>query len=212
MVKVVESGDVFTADGELGNVTVTDTRSALRGVLEMLAKHQADMFYTCFQIVADKYGHSADEMVATIRADPRFEQILSFPVLDDITRGPAVAPAAAAEPTKKKGKWSAEAKASAAAKRAAKKAAGTPPPEEELAAAPNVCPMCQEEKPAQDEDGHCSYHCASGGGYTVEGGKAVLAAVAEVVAAVAEPPAVPPTAPTAQAQKKKFVVKKKAEA
>jgi hypothetical protein len=210
MVKVVESGDVFTADGELGNVTVTDTRSALRGVLEMLAKHQADMFYTCFQIVADKYGHSADEMVATIRADPRFEQILSFPVLDDITRGPAVAPAAAAEPTKKKGKWSAEAKASAAAKRAAKKAAGTPPPEE-LAAAPNVCPMCQEEKPAQDEDGHCSYHCASGGGYTVEGAKAVLAAVAEVVAAVAEPPAVE-AAPTAQAQKKKFVVKKKAEA
>lgn len=185
MVKVVESGDVFTADGALGNVTVTDTRSALRGVLEMLTKHQADMFYTCFQIVADKYGHSADEMVATIRADPRFEQILSFPVLEDITRGPAAA-AAAAEPAKKKGKWSAEAKASAAAKRAAKKAGATatPPPEKEGA------------------------EC---GVATVEGAAAVLASVAEVVAAVVPPAAEAAPAPPAS-QKKKFVVKKKAEA
>lgn len=29
---------------------------------------------------------------------------------------------------------------------------------------PNICPMCNEERPAADEDGHCSYECASGGG------------------------------------------------
>lgn len=30
--------------------------------------------------------------------------------------------------------------------------------------AENICPICCEAKPAADEDGHCSYECASGGG------------------------------------------------
>ncbi len=29
---------------------------------------------------------------------------------------------------------------------------------------PNICPICNEQKPAEDEYGHCSYACASGGG------------------------------------------------
>jgi hypothetical protein len=41
----------------------------------------------------------------------------------------------------------------------------------------NICPMCNEQKPAADADGHCSYACASGGGgkkdpypsYTING-------------------------------------------
>ena len=32
------------------------------------------------------------------------------------------------------------------------------------AATVNVCPMCCKEKPAADDEGHCSYACASGGG------------------------------------------------
>jgi len=28
----------------------------------------------------------------------------------------------------------------------------------------NVCPMCCKKKPAADDEGHCSYACASGGG------------------------------------------------
>lgn len=32
----------------------------------------------------------------------------------------------------------------------------------------NVCPMCNEEKPAADDDGHCSYECASGGGKSIK--------------------------------------------
>ena len=32
------------------------------------------------------------------------------------------------------------------------------------AATANTCPICLEEKPAADDEGHCSYACASGGG------------------------------------------------
>lgn len=40
----------------------------------------------------------------------------------------------------------------------------TPPAEEKDDHVENICPICNESKPAADEDGHCSYECASGGG------------------------------------------------
>jgi hypothetical protein len=43
----------------------------------------------------------------------------------------------------------------------------TPTPDEAEESEPteeNICPICCEKKPAADEEGHCSYECASGGG------------------------------------------------
>ena len=46
--------------------------------------HMADMFDVVLDVLADKYGHSKDEMMATLVAHPSYQSIPRHPVLDSL--------------------------------------------------------------------------------------------------------------------------------
>lgn len=108
-------------------------RDALRGLLEAVLSHTADVFVTMVDIVSENYGVSQEEMIEVIKAHPKWTGMKVDPLLHGLTEvepkvEPEPGPKAEQEPAKPKRQWSEEAKAAAAAKRAAKKA-GAPAPE-----------------------------------------------------------------------------------
>jgi hypothetical protein len=118
-------------------------------VMTILLKHTADMLEVVVEAVAEKYGHSADEMMEVVKAHPKFTGLAVDPALHDL--------AAPVPETKKRGRKKlsdmtpeerATHEARVAAKREAKKsapaspasAAAPSPPLEEIADAPVPAP------------------------------------------------------------------------
>ncbi len=46
--------------------------------------HMADMFEVVVDIIAEKYGHSKEEMIATVKTHPAFETLRTHPVIDGL--------------------------------------------------------------------------------------------------------------------------------
>jgi hypothetical protein len=46
--------------------------------------HMADMFEVVVDILAEKYGHSKEEMIATVKTHPAFETLRTHPVIDGL--------------------------------------------------------------------------------------------------------------------------------
>lgn len=44
----------------------------------------ADMFEVVVGIIAEKYGHSKEEMIATVKTHPTFEKLRTHPVIDGL--------------------------------------------------------------------------------------------------------------------------------
>ena len=92
--------EVRLADGsDFTPITVTNTNDALRASLLMLFKHVADIHVTLVEIVAEKFGHSVDDIMNAVNEDPRWQNMLVDPLVTDLT---AAAKAQSKPPTKKK--------------------------------------------------------------------------------------------------------------
>ena len=157
-VKVVAGGAPPEVLAELP--PVKDAETAMAAVMHMVLKHTADVLRGLLGAVADHYGLDENEVINVAAEHPRVKMLVVEPALHElgylirtaaeskpefgdkpaepVYREVPAAPAAA-EPAKKRGAWSEEAKAAAAAKRAAKKAAAAalpPPPEPPVGVAP----------------------------------------------------------------------------
>jgi hypothetical protein len=77
---------VHLADGTpYKPMTVNTSSDALRASLLMLFKHVADVHVTLVEIVAEKFGHSVDEVMNAITEDPRWQNMLVDPLVTDLT-------------------------------------------------------------------------------------------------------------------------------
>ena len=57
---------------------------AYKATLEIMFCHMADMFEVVVGIIAEKYGHSKEEMIATVKTHPAFETLRTHPVIDGL--------------------------------------------------------------------------------------------------------------------------------
>ena len=74
---------------------------AFKASLEIMFCHMADMFGVVLDVLEEKYGHSKEEMLATLVAHPSYQSLPRHPVLDSLGYFgaedlPAAAPAAPA--------------------------------------------------------------------------------------------------------------------
>jgi hypothetical protein len=64
---------------------VNNKSDILRASLLVLFKHVADIHYNVVEIIADKFGHTVEELHAAIVEDPRWQQMLVDPLVTDLT-------------------------------------------------------------------------------------------------------------------------------
>jgi hypothetical protein len=55
--------------------------TAFSACLHLIFQHTADVYQTMLQIVAEKYGHSVEEMMEAVSQDERFKNMMINPVL-----------------------------------------------------------------------------------------------------------------------------------
>jgi hypothetical protein len=55
--------------------------TAFSACLHLIFQHTADVYETMLQIVAEKYGHSVEEMMEAVSQDERFKNMMINPVL-----------------------------------------------------------------------------------------------------------------------------------
>lgn len=95
---------VQMATGEAYQPTpVKDGKTAMTACLHIILKHTADVFEGIVGIVSEKYGIDKDEMMSVVMDHPRFKDMSSNPVVEDLgyimdTREAAEAPAAPTAP------------------------------------------------------------------------------------------------------------------
>lgn len=65
--------------------TIRTSRDVYAASLHIIFKHVADFHITIVDILADKYGFSADEAMETIHADPRFQQMEVNPIINTLS-------------------------------------------------------------------------------------------------------------------------------
>jgi hypothetical protein len=73
------NGNTFTG------VPVKTSSDVLRVSLLMLMKHVSDVHVTVMEIIAEKFGHSVEDLHNAIVEDPRWEKILQDPLITDLT-------------------------------------------------------------------------------------------------------------------------------
>lgn len=77
---------VVLADGTpYKPMSVKTSKDALRASLLMLFKHVADVHVTLVEIVAEKFGHSVEDVMNAITEDPRWQNMLVDPLVTDLT-------------------------------------------------------------------------------------------------------------------------------
>lgn len=59
--------------------------ASLTAVINMLNCHMADMFITMLTIMGDKYGHTIDEMIDAVKADPRWDAVQTHPLVKSLS-------------------------------------------------------------------------------------------------------------------------------
>lgn len=66
------------------NAPVKNASDALRVLLQTSLSHMADFQVMMLEIVAEKYGHSVDELIAVVKEHPRFKTIQVEPLLTEL--------------------------------------------------------------------------------------------------------------------------------
>ena len=74
----LHSGEIYTP------VEIKNPSSAMRACLDVFLSHSVDFFAIMLDIIADKYGHSKDEMTDVIRKDPRFQNMSVNPMIHSL--------------------------------------------------------------------------------------------------------------------------------
>lgn len=64
---------------------VKNSSDLLRASLLMLFKHVADIHVTVVEVIAEKFDLSVDEIHKAITEDPRWEKMMSDPLVTDLT-------------------------------------------------------------------------------------------------------------------------------
>jgi hypothetical protein len=110
---------LLAAGGKMASVAVQTPSDALKVSLLMMMKHTADVHLTVLEIIAEKYKLNIDEVLDTVKAHPRWHEILQTPLVSDLT-ATAIAHTAppapqAKEPAKPRGKKTTAPKAPAKA-------------------------------------------------------------------------------------------------
>lgn len=72
------SGEIYTP------VEIKNPSSAMKACLDVFMSHSVDFFAIMLDIIADKYGHSKDEMTDIIRKDPRFQNMSVNPMIHSL--------------------------------------------------------------------------------------------------------------------------------
>ena len=91
-------------------IPVKNPSDALRASLLMVFKHVSDIHVSIVEIIADKFKLDVDDIHNAIKEDPRWTDMLTNPLIHDLTAAaydnavPAPAPAATAKQTKTKAK------------------------------------------------------------------------------------------------------------
>ncbi len=65
-------------------VQVKNGKTAMTACLHMILKHTADVFEGIMEIVSEKYGIDKDEMMDVVMDHPRFKDMSSNPVVEDL--------------------------------------------------------------------------------------------------------------------------------
>ena len=66
------------------NAPVKNASDALRVLLQTSLSHMADFQVMMLEIVAERYGHSVDELIAVVKEHPRFKNMQVEPLLTDL--------------------------------------------------------------------------------------------------------------------------------
>jgi len=78
--------EVTLADGSaFVPLPVQNKSDVLRASLLILFKHVADIHCEVVEIIADKFGHSVEELHEAIVEDPRWQKMLVDPLVVDLT-------------------------------------------------------------------------------------------------------------------------------
>lgn len=64
---------------------IRTSRDVYAASLHIIFKHVADFHITVVDILADKYGFSADEAMETIHTDPRFQHMQTDPIINTMS-------------------------------------------------------------------------------------------------------------------------------
>ena len=67
-----------------------DAGSAFRAATIAVMAHTGECFTTMVKIIAEKYGHPVEEMIAAVKADDRWTSMVLSPIVDKLTSVPAV--------------------------------------------------------------------------------------------------------------------------
>lgn len=63
---------------------ITGPHKALSACLHLVFQHTADIYTIMIEIIAEKYGHSSEEMMEAIMKDERFNNVMVNPVLNGL--------------------------------------------------------------------------------------------------------------------------------
>lgn len=63
---------------------ITGPHKALSACLHLVFQHTADIYTIMIEIIAEKYGHSSEEMMEAIMKDERFNSVMLNPVLNGL--------------------------------------------------------------------------------------------------------------------------------
>jgi len=66
-------------------LNMTKPHEAFKAVVDVLNAHGADMFHVIIQVIANKYGHSFDEMLETITDSPEYINMKIHPLLQSLS-------------------------------------------------------------------------------------------------------------------------------
>ncbi len=84
-IRLVKEQVSLASGGTLEPLPVETPKDALRATLLMLFKHVADVHITIVEILAEKYNLKVDEIHEAITSDPRWTEMLTNPVISDLT-------------------------------------------------------------------------------------------------------------------------------
>lgn len=84
-IRLVQEKVPLATGGTLEPLPVETPKDALRATLLMLFKHVADVHVTIVEILAEKYNLKVDEIHDAITSDPRWTEMLTNPVISDLT-------------------------------------------------------------------------------------------------------------------------------
>jgi hypothetical protein len=84
---VVNEPVFVTKDGSVQEYIpkeIVGFREAYAASLHLVFKHVADFHMAMLEIIAEKYGHDVDEMVAVIQSDSRYTDMMVNPVISGL--------------------------------------------------------------------------------------------------------------------------------